>query len=355
MHPQFLAQAAGALSESAPSEDAKAAVVTGLNDVLRRREFYAGPAFGEAELPAEAQRLLDKGVLNLFVTELEFLNRHLLEYALPGCLAAHAAGAEGISFTEFSYQTMQAYDFLQLHRDMNCTVQVGGSDQWGNITAGIDLIRRIEGAEAYGLTVPLMKTASGEKFGKSAGNAVWLDPERTSPYEFYQYWMRTDDRDVERFMKTFTFLPVEEIREIAAAHREHPERREGQRRLAEEVTRMAHGQEALEVAQKASQVLFGQEIAGFADAELRAIFADVPSATFERSRLEEGLGVVELLGSTVCNSNGEARRLIKNGGAYLNNRKVADPNATVTPDDLASESFLVLRSGKKRYHLVQFD
>ena len=261
---------------------------------------------------------------------------------------------QGISYTEFSYMLLQAHDFLHLYRAKGCKVQAGGSDQWGNITAGTDLIHKAEGGQAYGLTFPLVTTSSGEKFGKSAGNAVWLDPEMTSPYTFYQYWMQTEDQDVERYLMLFTFLERPEIAEIAAAHHQKPEAREGQRRLAEEVTGIVHGAEALRKAQLASEVLFGREIKGLSDVDLAGIFPDVPSTSFEKRQLGE-MTLVQLLRETkMANSNGEARRLLQGGGVYLNNNKCSDPQLVLDEAHLASETTMVLRSGKKKYHLAKF-
>lgn len=261
---------------------------------------------------------------------------------------------QGISYTEFSYMLLQAYDFLHLYRHENCKLQGGGNDQWGNITAGIDLIHKAEGSQAYGVTFPLITTANGEKFGKSAGNAVWLDAEMTSPYQFYQYWIQTPDNDIARYLKLFTFLPLVEIQGIVAMHTEAPEKRYGQRRLAEEVTRVVHGTEALEKVELATDVLFGREIRGLTDADLKGIFADVPSTEFERSRLGEYKLLDLLRESGIAKSNGEAKRLIQGGGVYMNNIKYVDPYQAIEEAHLASETMLVLRSGKKRYHLARF-
>ena len=261
----------------------------------------------------------------------------------------------GISYTEFSYMLLQANDFLHLFRSRNCRIQGGGSDQWGNITAGTDLIRKVCGEEAYGITFPLLSTSSGEKFGKSAGNAVWLDPQRTSPYQFYQFWMRTEDADVDRFLKLFTFLDLEETGAIMTEHQAAPERRAGQRRLASEVTRLVHGDEGLERARRASEVLFGSEIAGLSDRDLQDVFADVPSCVLERGRLEVGIRIPDLMVQCgAARSKGEATRLAQAGGVYLNNRRVEGAEAVVRPEHLASESTLVLRSGKKSYYLIRF-
>ncbi|MGE3727541.1 MAG: tyrosine--tRNA ligase [Candidatus Sericytochromatia bacterium] len=263
---------------------------------------------------------------------------------------------QGISYTEFSYMLLQSYDFLHLFRTENCKIQAGGNDQWGNITAGIDLVRKVTGQTAYGLTIPLLTTASGEKFGKSAGNAVWLDAEMTSPYQFYQYWIQADDRDVERYLRIFSFLELDEIAQICAEHAQKPELRLAQKRLASEVTTIVHGAEAVSKVLQATEVLFGREIEGLSDADLLTIFADVPSTQLERSRLGGELNLTQLLRETgLSASNGEARRLIQAGGVYLNNRKCSDPHMLIDANSLASETTLVLRSGKKNYHLARFE
>jgi len=260
---------------------------------------------------------------------------------------------QGISYTEFSYMLIQANDFLQLYDRHGCTLQVGGNDQWGNITAGIDLIQKRRRVQAYGITFPLLTTTGGEKFGKTEGNAVWLDPDKTSPYSLYQFWIRTDDRDVVRYLRYFTFLTMDDISDLERTVENEPEKREAQRVLAEESTRMIHGGEGLRNAQRASEVLFGGEIADFSDRELRDIFADVPSSTIPRAELEEGVGVLTLFTRAgLTRSNSQARQIVSQGGAYVNNTRIDDPKAVVTTAHLASETMLVLRSGKKKYHLV---
>ena len=204
----------------------------------------------------------------------------------------------GISYTEFSYMTMQAYDFRHLCEEENCVLQVGGSDQWGNITAGIELTRKVLSKQVFGMTFPLITTNSGEKFGKSAGNAIWLDPKQTSPYKFYQYWINTEDADVARFLKYFTFLPMEEVNEIVKDHEEAPHRREGQRRLAQEMTRIVHGDRGLKSAEQATKVLFGGDIAELSDAELTEIFADVPSTELRIADLEAGINILDIFADT---------------------------------------------------------
>jgi len=258
----------------------------------------------------------------------------------------------GISYTEFSYMLVQANDFLQLFDRHNCRIQGGGNDQWGNITAGTDLVRKARGAEVFGITFPLITTANGEKFGKSAGNAIWLDPNRTSPYQFYQFWIRTDDRDAASYLKLFTFLDLDEIAQLTAEHEQSPEKRLAQRRLAVEMTRLVHGEDGLTAAVSASEALFGKEIEGLSDRDLGDIFADVPSFELGRSELAAGLRLTDVLvRAKACKSKGEAARTIKGGGVYVNNRRVGDERATLTEADLASESMLVLRSGKKNFLL----
>lgn len=263
---------------------------------------------------------------------------------------------QGISYTEFSYQLIQAFDFLQLFESRECRLQIGGSDQWGNITAGTDLIRRKNSKAAFGLTFPLVTDSSGNKFGKSAdGGAIWLDAERTSPYEFYQYWVGRDDADVPSLLRLFTFLPKDEVDALIAVIDNGENRGQIQKKLAWEVTALVHGPEEADGAVRASKMLFGEKIEGINDRQLASIFADVPSTEIARAELDgEGVGILDLMTRTeLQKSNGAARRLIKQGGAYLNNEKVEAWDKQVTLDDLASETMLVLRSGKKKYHVLR--
>jgi tyrosyl-tRNA synthetase len=263
---------------------------------------------------------------------------------------------QGISYTEFSYMMLQAYDFLHLRTVANCGLQVGGNDQWGNITAGIDLVHKRLGEQVFGMTCPLMTTASGEKFGKSAGNAVWLDPAMTSPYAFYQYWMRTEDADVGRWLRAFTFLPLDEIDAIVAEHMTAPERRGGQKRLAAEITQVVHGESGLASALRASAVLFGGDMSGMSAAELTSVFADVPSASLSLQTLVDGLTLTDLMAEVgFMASRGEARRAVKAGGVYANNERVSDGEVPVTVDQLVEGRLLVLRHGKKQYFVVRFE
>ena len=262
---------------------------------------------------------------------------------------------EGISFTEFSYMLLQSYDFLHLYRTYGCVLQTGGSDQWGNITAGVELIRRVTGGTAYGLVYPLITKADGSKFGKTESGAVWLDPQRTSPYRFYQFWLNTDDRDVIHYLKVFTFLTQPEVEALQQALAERPEQREAQRTLARLMTGMLHGETALARAEQAAQVLFGGAVEGLSAAEIAEIFADVPSAQLGKDQFgSAGLNIVDLLvNSGMMKSKGEARRAISEGGVYLNNHRVSESERQVTLNDLLEGRFLVLRRGKKTYFLVE--
>ncbi len=266
------------------------------------------------------------------------------------------AREQGISYTEFSYMLLQAYDFLHLHDTFDCRLQVGGSDQWGNIVAGVDLVRRTRGAEVFGLTWPLLTKADGSKFGKSEQGNVWLDAARTSPYEFFQYWVRTDDRDAGRYLRLFTDLSREEVERLEAAAAARPEAREAQLALAREVTAAVHGREAAEEAARASAALFGGELEGLSAAALAQVFAEAPATTLPSSDLEgEGLLVEDLLvRAAVHPSRSAARRELAQGGVYLNNRRETDGTRRLGPDVLLAGSVLVVRRGKKNYHLVRF-
>ena len=257
-------------------------------------------------------------------------------------------GEQGISYTEFSYMLLQANDFVALHDRNGCELQVGGSDQWGNITAGIDMIRRKTGAHAHGLTVPLVTRSDGAKFGKTADGAVWLSAERTLPYEFHQYWMRTDDRDVERFLLQMTLLPTEVVRDVMAEHLRAPEQRSAQRVLADEVTALIHGPGEVRRANLAAGVLFGGgELDGEALEALRGI---VPETELAAETLIGEEPVVDLLVATgVCSSKGDARRTVDQGGIRLNGEKIDDGTTAVT---LVDERFVLIQKGKKQRHLA---
>lgn len=263
---------------------------------------------------------------------------------------------QGISYTEFSYMLLQAYDYVHLAKTQGCRLQVGGSDQWGNITAGIEMARKMGHKESlYGLTNPLLLDSKGQKMGKSAsGTRIWLDPDKTSPYAFYQYWLNTEDADVERFLKLFSWRPLAEIATICAEHAETPHKRLGQKTIAEDMTTWVHGADALKRAMAATQVMFGGSLDELGDADLLPLLTDVPSSTIAKAELEAGIELTELLVTTeLAKSKGEARRLIGGGGVYINNIKEADAAKSVSLADLGTETMIVLRSGKKKYHVIR--
>jgi tyrosyl-tRNA synthetase len=255
--------------------------------------------------------------------------------------------AGGISYTEFSYQVLQSFDYLELYRRYNCILQLGGSDQWGNITAGLDLIRRVESGSAHALTIPLLQKADGTKFGKTASGSVWLDPEMTSPYAFYQYWIGTDDADVERFLKTFSFKSREELESLFVELRENPGARVAHRALAEELTTLVHGEDECVGAEKAALALFGQgELSELGEKTLESALSQLPQTTISKG--ETFPTWVDLLAATgVVDSKSAARRIVKEGGAYLNNAKVPSEDFAPTSKDLLFGRFLLLRKGKR--------
>lgn len=262
---------------------------------------------------------------------------------------------EGISFTEFSYQVLQAYDFLQLFDRYQCTLQMGGTDQWGNITAGIDLIRKVRATRAHGLVMPLVTMASGVKFGKTEAGTIWLDPNRTSPFLFYQFWLNTDDRDVVNYLKYFTFLDRGRIEELEAAAASAPEKREAQRVLAREMTALVHGAEHVARAEQASGLLFSEDISTLSAEDVLAVFGDVPSTELAASEFGgDGAGLVDLVAKTgLAPSKGEARRLVESGGIYVNNKRSADVKARLKTEDAIGGRVLILRKGQKQNHLVR--
>ncbi len=265
---------------------------------------------------------------------------------------------DGMSFTEFTYQLVQGYDFLHLYRDHNCTLQMGGSDQWGNITTGTELIRRIGGGKGYALTCPLITKSDGSKFGKSEGGNVWLDAQRTSPYKFYQYWLNTSDEDAEKYIKIFTFLTQEEIDVLITTHNEAPHTRVLQKKLADEITIMVHSQEDLDNAIKASNILFGkstsQDLKTLDKATFLDIFDGVPQAEVSRDLIDAGLDVIGALAEQTAflKSNGEARRAIKENSISVNKEKVRE-GYTITAQDLINDMFIVLQRGKRNYFIIQ--
>ncbi len=264
------------------------------------------------------------------------------------------ASDEGISYTEFSYSLLQAYDFLTLFDRLGCTLQIGGSDQWGNIVAGCDLIRRLRGGKAHGLVMPLLTTAAGTKFGKTESGAVWLDPTLTRPYEFYQFWLQADDRDALRYLRFFTFLAERRIAELDRITETEPERRVAQRELAREVTTLVHGAVAAHDAENASVTLFAGSVANMSVSELLAVFPSVPSTTLINTG--DGWPLVELLASTgVATSKSEATRLIRGGGISVNDRRITDERARLTADQAIEGQLFLVRKGKRENFLVRIE
>lgn len=307
--------------------------------------------------PAAAARLLDNADWIAPIPFLDFLRDTGKHFSVNMMIAKESVRARmedrdaGISFTEFSYMLLQAYDFFHLCRDHDCQLQIGGSDQWGNITAGIDLCRKKLGRAVFGLTLPLITNADGSKFGKSVAGAVWLDPAKTSVYRFFQFWIRTDDRDVIRFLKYFTFLGREEIDELERQHAGKPEARTAHQALARAVTALIHGEPAAAEAARASEILFGGDPAGVPEATFQEMAHEVPACEWPRSRFEgPGTPLLELLvHSGLCASKGQARKDIDGGGIYINNRREPQAQRMVAAADLLFGRQLLLRKGKRNY------
>jgi len=265
---------------------------------------------------------------------------------------------DGLSFTEFTYQLVQGYDFLHLYKEKNCKLQMGGSDQWGNITTGTELIRRIEGGEAFALTCPLITKADGGKFGKTESGNIWLDADRTSPYQFFQFWLNTSDADAEKYIKIFTLLPQSEVQTLVNEHNEAPHMRLLQKRLAEEVTTMVHGCDAYDFAVEASQILFGKGVTTtlrkMDEKTLLSVFEGVPSFEVSHESIKAGINVIDLLAeaSAVFPSKGEARRTITGGGVSINKEKVETPDLMVDGSALLNDKYILIQKGKKSYSLL---
>jgi tyrosyl-tRNA synthetase len=328
--------------------------VAGIRRQLERFvDFGPGPAGGL--LVNNADWLRDLGLTDF----LRDVGKHFTVNAMIAKEAVRARleqREQGISYTEFSYMLLQAYDFLHLHDTEGCRLQIGGSDQWGNITAGIDLVRRLRGGEVYGLTWPLVTKADGTKFGKSESGAVWLDATRTSPYQFFQFWIRTDDRDAVRYLRLLTSLGPDEIAALEVEVVERPERRRAQQVLAFELTAAAHGREEAEAARRAAEALYRGELAALDERTLLDVFSEAPSTAVARSELQgDGLPVVDLLVRTaLAPSRSAARATVEGGGAYVNDRRVPDLEHRVTESDLLAGSYVVLRKGRRTYHLLRF-
>ena len=261
---------------------------------------------------------------------------------------------DGITYTEFSYSLLQAYDFLELYDRLGCTLQMGGSDQWGNITAGMDLIRRLRSGKAHGLVMPLITTSSGVKFGKTESGTIWLDPDLTSPYQFYQFWFNADDQDAVRYLRFFTFLGREEIAALEDAGRGEPDKRHPQRVLAREVTRLVHGETAVAEAEAAAQALFADKLASLSVSRIEQTLAGVPSSTVMMS--EGGWPVTELITKgSVTKSKSEAQRLIKGGGMSINDRRITDEKELITIEQAIEGRLFVVRKGKRDYFLIRIE
>ncbi len=323
--------------------------VAGIRAQLTRfLDFEARP--NPARLVNNADWLLTLGAI-------EFMRDVGKHFTVNAMLAKESVkrrieGEEGISYTEFSYSLLQAYDFLEMFDRFGCTAQMGGSDQLGNILAGMDLIRRVRGGKAHGLVMPLITTAAGTKFGKTEAGTVWLDPALTRPYEFYQFWLNTEDRDAVKYLKFFTFLDAPRIAELEAAGAREPERRHPQRELAREVTRLVHGEGAVVEAEAAGEKLFGGNLAGMSVNELLQVFPNVPSTTIAYEA--EGWRLVGLLTqSGVTSSNSEATRLIRSGGISVNDRRVTDEKARLSPELAIDGQLFVVRKGKKENFLIR--
>ncbi len=313
--------------------------------------------FDDKENPA---KLLNNGDWLLNLSMMDFLRDVGKHFTVNYMIAKESVKSriereDGISYTEFSYMLLQGYDFMHLNEHHNCTVQAGGSDQWGNITTGMELVRRMRGKKTHGLVFPLITKADGTKFGKTESGTIWLDPKKTSPYRFYQFWLNSDDRDVVKYLKYFTWLSQSEIEALEAAVNERPEQREAQKVLAEEMTKIVHSEDALNRALSASKVLFGGDIAGLSSDDIEDIFADVPSSEITVSALQgEGYSYIDLVADTgLAKSKGEARRSIQGNGLAVNNIKSADIDRKITIDDAVDGRFIVIRKGKKNYHLVK--
>jgi tyrosyl-tRNA synthetase len=305
-------------------------------------------------------RLVDNASWTTGVSFLDFLRDIGKHFTVNMMVAKESVRARmedrevGISYTEFSYMLLQAFDFYHLRKDFNCELQIGGSDQWGNITAGMDLCRKKLGVHVFGMTLPLITNADGTKFGKTEKGAVWLDPAKTSVYRFYQFWIRTDDRDVVRYLKYFTFLSVHEIAALQKQHAEKPEAREAHKALAKAATDLVHGPGATQDAIRASEILFGGSPEGVGENTFNDVIGEVPSSEIDKAKLEgPGTPLVELLvQSALCPSKGQARKDIEGGGIYVNNVREANATRAITANDLLFGKHLLLRKGKRNYAVL---
>jgi len=304
--------------------------------------------------PTNPAQLVDNASWTAPLSFLDFLRDIGKHFSVNMMVAKESVRARmedrdaGISYTEFSYMLLQALDFYELRKSFNCELQIGGSDQWGNITAGMDLCRKKMGAHVFGLTLPLITNADGSKFGKTVAGAVWLDAKRTSVYRFYQFWIRTDDRDVVKMLKYFTFLSREEIAELERQHTEKPEARAAHKALAKSVTDLIHGEQATNEAMRASEILFGGELAGISESTFNEIVGEVPTKNLPPAELDKPITELLVL-SGLCNSKGQARKDLEGGGIYINNVREANIQRVVTTNDLLFGKHILLRKGKRNY------
>ena len=328
--------------------------IAGIKEQLRRLLDF--------ECATNPAQLVDNADWTAPLSYLEFLRdigKHFSVNQMMGKESVRARMEDresGISYTEFSYMLLQAFDFFHLFKTQQCELQIGGSDQWGNITAGMELTRKKSGAHVFGLTLPLILNSDGTKFGKSAGGAVWLDARKTSVYRFYQYWIRTDDRDVVRYLKYFTLLSKEEIESLAAQHQERPEARAAHKALAAAMTDLIHGPTATAEALRASEILFGGALEGIAESTFNDIVGEVPTRDLEKIKLDGvGTPLPEIMvDSGLCPSKGQARKDIEGGGVYVNNIREANAQRHVTAADLLFGRHLLLRKGKRNYTVMSF-
>jgi tyrosyl-tRNA synthetase len=316
--------------------------------------------FLDFDSTSAAARLIDNAEWLTKLGAIEFMRDVGKHFSVNAMMAKESVkrrvtSEEGISYTEFSYPLLQSYDFLVLYDRFNCTVQIGGSDQWGNITSGMDLIRRVRGGKAHGLVLPLLMTAAGTKFGKTEAGSVWLDANLTSPFTFYQFWLNVDDKDAGSYLKYFTFLDASTIHELAASTAASPERREAQRELAREVTRLVHGREQVERVERASMVLFDGDLHKLPIEDVLAVFADAPSTELAAQEFAgPGLPMVDLLARIqLTPSKSEARRLIQSGGVYVNNQRVTDLQTRLTSGEALGGRLFVVRKGQREQRLVK--
>ena len=314
--------------------------------------------FLDFEASPNAARMINNADWLRRIGLLEFLRDTGKHFTVNYMLAKESVkrrlgGDEGISFTEFSYLLLQAHDYLHLHRTTGCTLQMGGSDQWGNIVAGCDLIRKVEGAKAHGVVLPLVTTSGGAKFGKTEAGTVWLDSQRTSPFKFYQFWLNADDRDVIKYLKFFTWLDRDTIAALDKATSDAPQQRDAQRTLAREVTSMVHGAGELDRAERASRVLFGGSLADASVDDILMVFDDVPTTELRADELASLQANALVTQAGLATSKGEATRLIKQGGIYVNDRRVTDERSAVSVDEAIGGRVIVLRKGQRDRRIVK--